>query len=64
MEAQLEEGTIRVELPFKLTVEKTGELDPGKEIFKFMAEEFGAPVEYEGIRAYNKHAGDQRCQDL
>ena len=49
MEAQLEEGTIRVELPFKLTVEKTGELDPGKEIFKFMAEEFGAPVEYELI---------------
>ena len=49
MEAQREEGTIRVELPFKLTVKKTGELDPGKEIFKFMAEEFGAPVEYELI---------------
>ena len=49
MEAQREEGTIRVELPFKLTVNKTGELDPGKEIFKFMAEEFGAPVEYELI---------------
>ena len=49
MEAQREEGTIRVELPFKLTVNKTGEMDPGKEIFKFMAEEFGAPVEYELI---------------
>lgn len=49
IEAQLEESTIRVELPFRLTVEKTGELDPGKEIFKFMAEEFGAPVEYELI---------------
>lgn len=47
MEEQLEQDEIvTIEVPFKLTVKKTGEMDPGKEIFRFMAEEFGAPVEY------------------
>ena len=46
MEEQLEEGTICVELPFKLTVEKTGELDPNAQTFSFVAEEFGATVDY------------------
>ena len=46
LEAQLEAGTIRVEVPFKLTVKKTGEKDPGKETFKFALERFGAPTEY------------------
>lgn len=64
MEAQLEEGTIRVELPFKLTVEKTGELDPGKEIFKFMAEEFGAPVEYELITSTLETNGAKTYEGL
>lgn len=43
---QLEAGDIRIEVPFKLTVKKTGEMDPGKETFKFVVERFGAPVEY------------------
>ena len=43
---QLEESVVRVEVPFKLTVKKTGEMDPGKETFKFVVERFGAPVEY------------------
>lgn len=46
LEPQLEVGNIRIEVPFKLTVEKTGEMDPGKETFKFVVERFGAPVEY------------------
>ena len=46
IEPQLEAGNIRIEVPFKLTVEKTGEMDPGKETFKFVVERFGAPVEY------------------
>ena len=37
---------IKIEVPFKLTVKKTGEMDPGKETFKFVVERFGAPVEY------------------
>lgn len=43
---QLEANDIRIEVPFKLTVKKTGEMDPGKETFKFVVERFGAPVEY------------------
>ena len=46
IEPQLEAGNIRIEVPFKLTVKKTGEMDPGKETFKFVVERFGAPVEY------------------
>lgn len=46
LEPQLEAGNIRIEVPFKLTVKKTGEMDPGKETFKFVVERFGAPVEY------------------
>ena len=46
IEPQLEVGDIRIEVPFKLTVKKTGEMDPGKETFKFVVERFGAPVEY------------------
>ena len=46
LEPQRERGSIRVEVPFKLTVKKTGEMDPGKETFKFVVERFGAPVEY------------------
>ena len=46
LEPQRERGSIRVEVPFKLTVKKTGEMDPGQETFKFVVEEFGAPVTY------------------
>ena len=46
IEPQLEAGNIRIEVPFKLDVKKTGETDPGKETFKFVVERFGAPVEY------------------
>ncbi len=46
LEPQLEAGDIRIEVPFKLTVKKTGEMDPGKETFKFTVERFGAPVDY------------------
>lgn len=46
LEPQRERGSIRVEVPFKLTVKKTGEMDPGQETFKFAVEEFGAPVTY------------------
>ena len=45
-EEQLEEGDIRIELPFMLTVKKTGDLDPNAQTFSFVAEEFGAPVDY------------------
>ena len=44
IEEQLEEGTIRVEVPFKLIVKKTGEMDPAKESFQFMIEPFGTTV--------------------
>ena len=37
---------IKIEVPFKLTVKKTGEMDPGKETFKFVVENFGAPTDY------------------
>lgn len=43
IEAQIEEPTVRVEIPYKLEVKKTGEKDPGKETFKFVIENFGAP---------------------
>ena len=46
IEPQLEAGDIRIEVPFKLTVKKTGEMDPGKETFKFAIERFGATTEY------------------
>ena len=36
---------VTLTLPFLLTVEKTGELDPGPETFRFIPGEFGAPVE-------------------
>ena len=45
LESQLEAGDIRIEVPFKLNVKKTGEMDPGKETFKFAVERFGAPVD-------------------
>ena len=45
LEPQLEAGNVRIEVPFKLTVKKTGEMDPGKETFKFAVERFGAPVD-------------------
>lgn len=46
IEPQLEAGNIRIEVPFKLNVKKTGEMDPGKETFKFALERFGATTEY------------------
>ena len=46
LEPQLEHGSVRIEVPFKLTVKKTGEMDPGKETFKFALERFGATTEY------------------
>ena len=46
IEPQLEESVIRIEVPFKLTVKKTGEMDPGKETFKFAIERFGANTDY------------------
>lgn len=46
MEPQLEVGNIRIEVPFKLTVKKTGEMAPGKETFKFVIENFGATTDY------------------
>lgn len=46
IEPQLEAGNIRIEVPFKFTVKKTGEMDPGKETFKFALERFGATTEY------------------
>ena len=45
MEAKLEDSDIRIEVPFKLTVAKTGEKDPSAETFKFALSDFGAPVE-------------------
>lgn len=46
LEPQREHGTIRIEVPFKLTVKKTGEMAPGQETFKFGVEKFGAPTTY------------------
>ena len=46
LEPKREMGSIRVEVPFKLTVKKTGEMDPGQETFKFAVERFSAPVTY------------------
>lgn len=46
LEPQRERGSVRVEVPFKLTVKKTGEMTPGQEIFHFVIEEFGAPTIY------------------
>ena len=43
---KLEDAVIRIEVPFKLTVKKTGEMDPGKETFMFTIERFGATTEY------------------
>ena len=44
--APCEHGSIRIEVPFKLTVKKTGEMAPGQETFKFAVEKFGAPTTY------------------
>ena len=46
LEQQRVHGSIRIEVPFKLTVKKTGEMAPGQETFKFAVEEFGAPTTY------------------
>ena len=46
MEEQLVEGTIRVELPFRLTVQQLDEMAPGAQTFQFLACDFGAPVDY------------------
>lgn len=46
LEPQREHRSIRIEVPFKLTVKKTGEMDPGQETFKFAIDRFGAPVTY------------------
>lgn len=46
LEPQREHRSIRIEVPFKLTVKKTGEMAPGQETFKFAVEEFGAPTTY------------------
>lgn len=46
LEPQRVHGSIRVEVPFKLTVKKTGEMAPGQETFKFAIEKFGAPTTY------------------
>ena len=47
MEEQIKQ--IHMEFPYKLVVKKTGEADPTKETFKFVIEEFGAPVDYKII---------------
>lgn len=46
LEPQRVHGSIRIEVPFKLTVKKTGEMAPGKETFQFAVEEFGALTPY------------------
>lgn len=46
LEPQRERGSIRVEVPFKLTVKKTGEMDPDQETFRFAIERFGATTAY------------------
>ena len=46
LEPQRVHGSIRIEVPFKLTVKKTGEMAPGQETFKFAVEDFGAPTTY------------------
>ena len=46
LEQQRVHGSIRIEVPFKLTVKKTGEMAPGQETFKFAVEKFGAPTTY------------------
>ena len=46
LEPQRERGSVRVEVPFKLTVKKTGEMTPGQETFHFVIEKFGAPTIY------------------
>lgn len=46
LEPQRERGSVRVEVPFKLNVKKTGEMTPGQETFHFVIEEFGAPTIY------------------
>lgn len=46
LEPQRVHGSIRIEVPFKLTVKKTGEMAPGQETFKFAIENFGAPTTY------------------
>lgn len=59
IEPQLEAGNIRIEVPFKLDVKKTGEMDPGKETFKFVVERFGAPVEYTVVQEAVETEGEK-----
>ena len=59
IEPQLEESVIRIEVPFKLTVKKTGEMDPGKETFKFAIERFGATTDYVLIQDTVETEGEQ-----
>ena len=37
-----EQDSVQIKVPFKLIMKKTGEMDPGKETFKFVLENFGA----------------------
>lgn len=46
LEPQREHRSIRVEVPFKLTVKKTGEMAPGQETFRFAIDRLGAPTIY------------------
>ena len=45
-----EENTVSIELPYRLTVKKTGEMDPGMETFKFSIGDFGAQSEYTVVK--------------
>ena len=63
IEPQLEAGNIRIEVPFKLDVKKTGEMDPGKETFKFVVERFGAPVEYTVVQDAVETEGEKTYDD-
>ena len=57
MEAQLEEGTIRLQA-YRRKDRRAGSRQGDLQIHGRRVRRSG------GIRAYNKHAGDQRCQDL
>ena len=45
-----EENKVSIELPYKLNVEKTGEMDPPEETFRFAIGDFGAPNEHTIVR--------------
>ena len=59
LEPQREHGTIRIEVPFKLTVKKTGEMAPGQETFKFAVEKFGAPTTYTVVQDTVETTGEK-----